>query len=463
MASLALLACGCGGELDANEKSPSANGVDLVAPLPRDFDSLDPRANRILRALHARVSEAPYDAALRREYAATLDSIQYDLTALVVWAQAASLDPQHAGAHHHVGRLLAEAGRYEQAADAFEKAAMLDPKQASTMWRWGLCLLELDRTDEARLAFEGAQAATPNDPSGAAGLVRVALAEGDLESADALLEEVLLSYPKDNYLRDLQAKVKRRLGDEAAAALLEARGATATRCFRADPLERELSSHRVGFKEDMTRARELLAAGRPIDALDLLEPMYSEDPAHLGVEGLTVQALIALNQTERARAILNESLARGEQPQTRLSLGYVHFLRGEFEQALDSADASLAAQPKLANAHFLRAKALFAMDRREESIASLKTAFASGEKSLEAHLLLGQSLGDLKEYERAVEACTQATDAYPASLQAWAMRCEMEIRAGNRSSARRSFIEVAARDAKGLMLPKLTELIGQGE
>ena len=457
--SIAPINGACGKSLDATETDLQVGGVDLHAPRPPELGNLDPRASVALTELWSEVVAAPYDAALRRAYAATLDAMQLDETALVAWVQAAALDPADARSQHHIGRLLSLCGRLPEAAEAFGRATRLNPDEASSFWRWGLVLLELGRVEEARLAFEGARTAAPRDPSGAAGLVRIALDEGELNRAEQLLTELLRDHPKDRHLHKLLARLKRRRGDEAAAALIEAQPTVATRCFRADPLERELSCHRIGFAEDIARARELLDAGRSDEALDLLEPLLAEDPAHLELEGLTVQALLDLGQTERARAILGESLIRGEQPRTRISLGFVHLMRKEYRRALECADAALAINPGLSNALFLRAKALFALHRSEESVQALEAAFASGEQSLEAHLLLGQSLAELEEYERALAAFEHATQTFPSSLQAWTMRCEMEIRTGATHAARRSLTEVAARDSRGIALPRLTRMI----
>lgn len=460
---LLLLAVGCGGSTEGSSGEVNDLGIDLTPPLPLGFDLLDPRASLPLEALYQRVLEAPRDVELRRQYAAALHSIPFEDAAMIAWIQAAALDLSDPRSRHHLGRLRAARGDFEGAVEAFSSAAALDASYAPTRWRLGLALYELERFDEARLAFQDAQALAPRDPSGAAGLARIALEMDDLETAGKLLETLIEEHPNDGYLSKLLARVKRRQGDEANAALLLSRATTATRCFRGDPWVRELSNHRAGFAGDLERAQELIAAGRQEDALALLEPLYAEDPGHLAVEGLTVRALLALDQTERAQTILRESLARGDHPRTQVSLGFVHFVCDELTEALACSDRAIAVQPDLANAHFLRAKALVALGRGEEGVQALEAAFERGEASLEARLLFGRSLAEMNAIERAVEALTQATEAYPSSLQAWAMRCEVEIMADRIVDARRSLAEVAARDVQGLHLPRLAGLLGEGE
>lgn len=458
LAALAPLV-GCGGEPAAEAPPGTAAGVDLTPPLPIEFEALDPRASQAIDTLVRSVLADPRSPGLRRTYAATLDAMQFDEAAAEAWVQAAALDLSDPRSRHHLGRLRAESGDHEGAVQAFSAAARQDPGYAPTRWRLGLSLLELGLLDEARQAFDDARKLDPRDPSGPAGLARVALAQDDLVTAEAILSELVEAYPQDGYLPGLLARVARRRGDEARASLLLARPGAPTACFRADPWERELSDHRIGFAAEVDRARDLLAANRPDEALLVLEPLYAEDPAHLAVEGLTVRALLALDQTERAQTILQESLARGDHPHTQVSLGYVLFVQQRFEDALACTDRAIEAQPSLSSAHFLRAKALVALERREEGVQALRRAFESGEEGLEAQILFGRTLAQVDALDEAIEAMAEATDRFPSSLEAWALRCELEFRAGRTVEARRSLAETAARDGDARVVPRLRAMM----
>jgi len=450
---------GCG-DAGAGPGEVTAGGsIDLTPVRPPDWKVLAPRAAGELQSLHARLLAAPADVALRRDYAAALDVSALDDVAEAAWLQAAALDPEDARALHHVGRLRAGAGDHAGAVEAFEAACERSADYAPTRWRLGLSLLALGRFDRAEAAFGEARRLAPQDPSGLAGLVRAALERDDLSAAEDLIDDARAEFPGDGGFAELRARVHRRRGDEAAAALLLSAPARPTRCFRADPWTRELSTHRAGFSEDVARARAYLDAGQPQPALALLEPLHAEDPAHLAVESLLVRALLALQDTVRARTILRESLARGDHPRTQVSLGFVHLLAEDHAAALAGAERALELQPDLAAAHLLRARALVGLERTAEAVTALRAAFLHGEASLEAHLLYGRSLAELDRPGDAADALARATEAYPASLQAWALRCEAELRAGRIVEARRSLVEVAARDAARSHLPRLQRLI----
>lgn len=445
-------------------ETPDAGAAPASAPPPPAVEgaNLDPRAREILEALRSEVLARPETPELRLRYAATLDANQLEEQAADAWHQAAALAPKDARARHHLGRLLAAAGRLDEAQASFRAAARLEPRYAPTHWRLGLVSLDLGQLEEARAAFEAARALAPGDPSGAVGLARVALEEDELATAEALLNEQLAAHPADGYLPKLLARTLRRSGDPEAAERFAARPDGPTRCFEYDPWEGALAAHRVGFTADLERARELLAAARSAEALELLEPLHDENPAHLAVEALVVRALLAQERIDEARALLAASAELRAHPRTLVSLGFVEFLRDEFDSALACAERAIEAQPGQANAHFLRGQVLAALGRRKEASEALDAAFARGETSLDAHLLRGQLHAEQGHFEAASDALAETTRIHPGSARAWAMRCEVEARAGRRDEAAGSLAELERIAPDATFLPVLRDLLEDG-
>ncbi|MFT5289401.1 MAG: tetratricopeptide (TPR) repeat protein [Planctomycetota bacterium] len=444
-----LASCGGKSEVMAAER---ARGVDLTAPLPSAIGALDPRTAGALQELFAAVEAAPRDAVLRRSYASMLDAIQCDAEALTTWRQALAIDPKNATSHHHLGRLLSQQRKFSKAAGSFLSALELQPDYAPTHWRLGLVHLELDQYEKARVAFARAQELAPRDPSGATGLALVALETGEPGVADEILSALLLQHPRDARISEALATANRRLGIEATAALVDARAGRETRCFRADIWERELSNFRFAFREDVGLARQQLKSGNAVGALGLLEPIYAEDPDYLEAEGMIVHALLTLNQVESARTILRQSLERGDHPSAHLALGIIAVRSGDNQGALDRA---MLAGNNSPGAHFLRARALLGLERRQECVTALKLAFQLGEQSLQARMLYGRCLADLADHGAALAAVVETTDMFPASLEAWALRVEVEVQQGLLDDARQSLAVVTALDGSGKVLLRL--------
>ena len=89
---------------------------------------------------------------------------------------------------------------------------------------------------------------------------------------------------------------------------------------------------------------------------------------------------------------------------------------------------------------------------------AIENAFDRGEDSVEALLLYGDVLAKLGAVDRAVAALVQATTKYPEDLQAWSMRCEIEIVTGRIDAARASLDQVARHDPEQSVLPYLQRL-----
>jgi tetratricopeptide (TPR) repeat protein len=63
---------------------------------------------------------------------------------------------------YHLGRLLLESGRAEEAAAALEEALNVDPQHIDAIYEWAMALRKLDRPEEALAAFERAAALGPD-------------------------------------------------------------------------------------------------------------------------------------------------------------------------------------------------------------------------------------------------------------------------------------------------------------
>ena len=132
---------------------------------------------RIAAAERAELAENP--ASIEARVAAALEIEQRgDVPGAIAALRA--IDPQdHVDVRFQLGNVLARAGRFEEAAAAFEQATRLSPAFAGGWYNLGLSLSRLERWAAAREAFERAIPLAEGDPALRYGLGVACLALGD--------------------------------------------------------------------------------------------------------------------------------------------------------------------------------------------------------------------------------------------------------------------------------------------
>jgi tetratricopeptide (TPR) repeat protein len=106
----------------------------------------------------ARKAEEMDDAAGWYERGCDLEEADPEL-ARDAYERALRLDPEHAGAHVNLGRLLHEAGEAAPAAEHYEAALAARPDDATAAFNLGVALEDLGRREEAIRAYERALSA----------------------------------------------------------------------------------------------------------------------------------------------------------------------------------------------------------------------------------------------------------------------------------------------------------------
>ena len=169
-----------------------------------------------------------------------------------------------------------------------------------------------------------------------------------------------------------------------------------------------------------------LNAGRPSDALPLLEKLCSELPDRLGPVLHQINCLRALGRPAEARAILEKQASRPEGglrprpglkarffPHYDLMRGLLHLDEGNPALALPSFQAALVSRPQHAGLHVHLARALLALRKPAEAEASLRTALAINPDEAEAHFLLTLLLYKLRRFPEALQPAMEATAKLP--------------------------------------------------
>jgi len=233
-----------------------------------------------------------------------LRSMRYPRTldgAIPALERATRLDPRNAEAWHQYGWVLWSVGRREEADAATKRALALEPARTISWGQLGNILESEGRDDDARMAYDSA---TTLDPEfyGAYGFSTwVRLRAGDVAGAQAGAEAALrVSPPGEAYF-----------GTAALAAVAAYRGDTATARGLMEQALVPFATRAPGPIAAQMLARGLIAAGRPEEAVALMErtvPLgallwgWLHDPAFASVRQMErFQRLLEATRPEGAR------------------------------------------------------------------------------------------------------------------------------------------------------------------
>jgi len=201
---------------------------------------------------------------------------------------------------------------------------------------------------------------------------------GDLEGALALSRENLRRRPDMPLAHMHEAHILRARGD-LGAAVEAARKAVALR-----PTDEESVA---------LLAIYLTQAGRPREAVDLLEPYVAASRPDLDLLTARGMALAALGRREEALA----TFARAREtdpsnPMVLVNIGTVHLMTGEMEPAVASFESALRIDPGLARAHNSLGVIAARQGRRSEAIERWKRAAALDPEDYQTLFNLGAVL-----------------------------------------------------------------------
>ena len=258
----------------------------------------------------------------------------------------------------------------------------------------GEVLLRENRTDEMRALVEQMAAEGRGDAESLAALVQAQISEGNIEEAKALLDRQLAAYPDDPLLKFLRAGLYLFEGepDTAEAAYREILAAypgaapplrvlhgILIQQGREDDAQTLLEETRAAAPEAVL-PRLLLAeqaerSGDEAAAIALYEDIYADDSGNLVVANNLANLLMARADDaaalDRAHAITRR-LRDTEVPAFQDTYGWIAYLRGDYETALEYLSAAAEALPEEPTVQYHLGMTYLALERSEEARAALE-------------------------------------------------------------------------------------------
>ena len=190
-----------------------------------------------------------------------------DVAAIGYYQEAIRKKPDAVGVHYGLGVVYVESGKYDEAAQEFQKELQINPNDSLALWRLGDLELRTD-SREAKDHLERAVSLNPDLPQAVLAYGRALLKTGDLKDAVSEFYRVVQLAPEEDSVHYLLATAYRRLGREE-----EAKEETA----RFEALAKIKSDRR------MQLAREIVERGRKAqESVPDIEPGFSSgrSPQH---------------------------------------------------------------------------------------------------------------------------------------------------------------------------------------
>jgi predicted Zn-dependent protease len=264
-------------------------------------------------------------------------------------------------------------------------------------------LLREDRVDETQALVEQMAAEGRGDAASLSALIQARIRAGDMEAAETLLDEFSTRYPEDPLLAFLRAGMLLVQGEtEAAEAayraiLAEAPGAAPPlRVLYGILMQQGRQDEAQALLEEINTAapeavlpRLLLAEqaerrGDTEAAITLYEDLYADDSRNLVVANNLANLLMAREDDpealERAHRITRR-LSETEVPAFQHTFGWIAYLRGDYDTALEYIARSAEALPEEPVVLLHLGMTHLALEQPEEARAALERVLAvAGER-----------------------------------------------------------------------------------
>lgn len=346
--------------------------------------------------LLAGLREAPAGAAAYMQHGARArEAGRYD-EAVDAYMKAVELAPRDAAARRDLGLVLSEAGRLDAAIAQYREAARLEPDKALTRFSLGLLLKDSGDMEAARRELEKAVELEPEHRDFRFVLATLLAEGGSFAAAAEHFQRILEDSPRDSEVRLRLAMARAGLGEPEAAAA----DAEAVLSMDAPPWTKARAHHLL--------AAARLAGGQPEGAFDHLrraielQPEFSE--AHFMLANLLGQAGRFGEAAEHYRRVL---AVEPERIPARLGEATALALAGREAEAVERLEEGLRALPgETVLAHTLSKLLLSAEDpaaRDGERALALASELFRAEKSFEHAETLAMALAAVGRFAEAAE------------------------------------------------------------
>jgi len=367
--------------------------------------------------------------------------------ALEEMQKAIALDPKRATSYLNLAMLQAKAGQPSDAEQSYRKALELNPKSVTALLALGNFYQQQNRLPEAEGQYRQAMQLEPGNQQPVISLSRLLLTEGKRDPAEQAIKDAMPNLSKNPYGYRLLADFYYGQGDlpralEQYASLvrdhpddIRLKNDYVQVLIQSKHLDEASKVNDAILKAAPKDTPALIAEGqillrrnKPEEAAKLLEPVVGAEPDNAAAQYALGAAFAAIGQLTRAEqawrqaAKLRPDLAAAQQ-----GLAEVAIRKDDVDLLLNSAEALIRIDPKLATGYTLRAIGKIARHDTTGAEADLNTAISLAPNDPTAYARLGKLRALQKRFPEAEKLYEQALEKNPDFIEALRGLVEVDL------------------------------------
>lgn len=335
-------------------------------------------------------------------------------------------NPTFDAAHYRLAQWLLNSDDPERALPYFERVAERVPELVEPAVGWGACLAAVGKFDEAIQVLEPA---VNRDPQYKTGLYALGIAyrgAGRRDEARELLQMGMDAEPR----------------------------------FLPDEKTRQMLDLTVNLSGLLDRASNLIAAGRPDLAAQVLEERNADLPDDEHVMAALANAYHAEGKTERAIDLLKRTIEFApDYFAARLNLALCLLDTNRLDEAEEQARLAVRLGPNVPDTHFALARVHARRGNLEGSWEALLAASRLDVANPEIFFALGETAAIRKDYENARQYFRKGTQLQPRDSKMWTKLAVTCVATGDQPAAWHAYDKVLSLVPDDPALPRLKSLI----
>lgn len=386
-------------------------------PMP-DMAGLDPEVAEAIVTARSAVRWWPWSAERWGRLGLVLFAHNLNDDALVCLGEAEKLDASDVRWPYYQGLLLLRE-RPDAGLPCFERAAALKPTPLIRQ-RLAEALLRQDRLEEAEAALRQLLAADPGNARAVLGLGQIAMKKRDWRAAVSHFSQVTASPEVRSAAHRYLADAREQLGEvEAAKLAMKRAGELPDDPPVFDPFEEEANRLRVGVVGRLARGSDLLAAGKRLEGLQLLEETAQKYPDYLHTHLYLGRIYLKERDFDNAERHLREALRL--QPGSTAALVFLGRIlegKGQIDGALGQYREALRFKPDAFAAHYNIGECLLKKGDKSGALAAFREVVRIKPDLAPAYLRIASLLHESGHETEAMDQVTAALLLTPDDEQA---------------------------------------------
>lgn len=411
------LAVLCAGLLSCTEESAPA---PLPVTEPANLEEFDPQVVELIENQLELVRVLPFDVVRRRNLALALEANSLWTDGVAAWETVLQMEPGDVNYRYHHAFCVDKTGETERALELLQGIVADRPSFPAAQFHLGMLLLDDGRFDEARVAFRVADAQTSAHPAPAAALAELDFNLENYAAAEEAARRSISIAPDYRPAHFVLGKILRATGRVEEAQQELNRGMESVASYLPTPLTGARADLERGYAKDMSEASKMLDAGRADLAVDLLKSVVERHPGDASAETNLGVAYTHFGRPDLAKQVLLGVIERDPTNfGAYLNLAAAQIDLGELVEAMTNVNQAIAHAPDVGRAYLVKAQIFTTMGRNEDAYRALVKAQTLDTTDAQIQSKLGNAAWKMRRDEDALAHFQAAAALDPSDVRAY--------------------------------------------